>query len=436
MPCKTEMLRHPNTLRRIQQTVATHSSFFSTFTPQPSEAIQHSLNTPNLFAAFTALANEHQAINLGQGFPTFGTPQFVIDNVAKAVNNQPFNQYSRPGGHLQLNQTLATHYTPEFNQKLDPISNICTFTGAQGGLFNTIQSFLNPGDEICTIEPYFDAYKKAADVVGAVTIGVPLRLPSTATTASDYKIDIDELRATLTPKTKMLMLNTPHNPTGKVFDMQELQDIADVVRDFPNLLVVSDEVYEYSTFQPKTHARFANIKDMWERTISLYSAGKTFSCTGWRIGYAIGPDELIKPLIAAQGVLSFCAATPLEIAVGYSMEDAKENNYFNTFSNDLKRKQQLFIDVIQDSPLRPIAADGGYFVMCDTSELKVDRVENESRDFTVAKMLTERYGVTGIPTSPFYDVQNQHLSDNVIRFCFARKDEELEEAGRRLCKIE
>ena len=414
---------------------------FSTFTP--SDAIQPSLNTPNLFAAFTALANEHDAINLGQGFPTFGTPQFVLDNVTAAVSNPPYNQYSRPGGHPVLNETLAGFYSTatRFNKSLDPMANVCTFTGAQGGLFNIIQSFCNPGDEICTIEPYFDAYKKAADVVGAKTIGIPLRLSSssstTTPTASDYTIDIDELRATLTPNTKILMLNTPHNPTGKVFGLEELQDIANVVRDFPDLFVVSDEVYEFSTFQPWTHHRFANIEGMWDRTISLYSAGKTFSCTGWRIGYAIGAAPLIAPLVAAQGVISFCTATPLEIAVASSMVDAEKNGYFDTFANSLSQKQDAFAHSLKKCGLTPILAGGGYFVLADTSAVELPNgVEDEERrDFAVAKHLTMEYGVTGIPTSPFYQDKNKGLSDNVLRFCFARNDEELEEAGRRLEKL-
>jgi aspartate/methionine/tyrosine aminotransferase len=414
-------------------------NFVSAFATAHSEAISHSLSTPNLFASFTALANEHNAINLGQGFPTFGTPQFVLDNVTEAVSNQPYNQYSRPGGHPILNETLANFYSSRFNKNLDPLENICTFTGAQGGLFNIIQSFCDPGDEICTIEPYFDAYKKAADVVGAKTIGIPLRSSSpssSSNSAADYKIDIDELRSTLTPKTKILMLNTPHNPTGKVFSLDELHDIANVVREFPNLLVVSDEVYEFSTFKPLTHHRFATIDGMWDRTISLYSAGKTFSCTGWRIGYAIGSKYLIAPLVAAQGVISFCTATPLEIAVASSMIDGESNGYFDTFSESLSQRQDLFAESLEECGLKPILAGGGYFILADTSGVALpSEYDEERRDFAVAKHLTKEFGVTGIPTSPFYQENNKELSDNVLRFCFARKEEELKEAGKRLKRM-
>jgi aspartate/methionine/tyrosine aminotransferase len=423
------------------QILQTTRRTLSTFTPQFSDAIQHSLNTPNLFAQFTALSNQHNAINLGQGFPTFGTPKFVTDQVTRAVNNQAFNQYSRPGGHPMLNEILASHYAPLFKTPttLDPLSNICSFNGAQSGLFNIITSYLNEGDELATIEPFFDAYKKAAEVVGATTVGIPLRSRENVPhTANDFVLDVDELASKLSEKTKLLILNTPHNPTGKVFSEEELRAIAQVVRSFPNLLVVSDEVYEYSTFQPAKHSRFANIDDdMWKRTISVYSAGKTFSCTGWRIGFAIGNEQLIAPLVAAQGVVSFCSATPLEIAVGYSYQEAQKNGYFDEFAKKLMEKQRLFMDAISDcTALRPIAADGGYFLMCDTSNVRLPiECAEEARDFTVAKFLTEKYRVTGIPISPFYSKENQHLSDNVLRFCFARKDEELREAGRRLCEM-
>jgi aspartate/methionine/tyrosine aminotransferase len=304
-----------------------------------------------------------------------------------------------------------------------------------------VVSFLNEGDEVCTIEPFFGPYKQAADVVGATTIGVPLRPRNGAspTMAEDFVLDLEELRSVLTPKTKMLILNTPHNPTGKVFSTEELKGIADVVRSFPHLMVISDEVYECSTFLPKQHERFANVDDdMWERTISMYSAGKTFSCTGWRIGYAVGPSSLLAPLISAQGVMSYCAATPLEVAVGYSLEEAKSNGYFNQVRDELQQKQSVLVDALKDTPLSPIVADGGYFLMVDTSSLVLpDKYEKDlqGRDFGVAKYLTEKYKVTGLPTKPFYSKENQHLSDNVLRFCFARTSEELEEAGRRLKKL-
>ena len=240
----------------------------TSFTPTYSDAVQHSLGKPNLFAYFTGLANEHEAINLGQGFPTYGTPQFVLDNVTKAVSNPPFNQYTRPGGHPILVDQLASHYSSHFHRPLDPLTNICTFSGAQFGLFDCIVSYLNEGDEMCTIEPFFGPYKQAADVVGATTVGVPLRPKNNASptmTADDFVLDLEELKSVLTSKTKLLILNTPHNPTGKVFSTEELQGIANVVRKFPNLIVISDEVYEYSTFQPKKHERFANMDDMWDR---------------------------------------------------------------------------------------------------------------------------------------------------------------------------
>ena len=188
---------------------------------------------------------------------------------------------------------------------------------------------------------------------------------------------------------------------------------------------------------------FYNIVYFWliiifSRTISVYSAGKTFSCTGWRIGYAVGPSSLLAPLISAQGVMSYCAATPLEVAVGYSFKDAENNGYFKQVSDELQQKQSLLVDSLAGTPLSPIVADGGYFLMVDTSSLVLPgEYENDpqGRDFGVAKYLTVECKVTGLPTKPFYSIENQHLSDNVLRFCFARTSEELKEAGKRLQRL-
>ena len=406
----------------------------------PSATLQNlSRGGANVFAAFTAFANEHGAVNLGQGFPTYGTPDFVKEAAARAIAEE-HNQYSRPGGHVRLNNCLAEFYAPLFGRDIDPMNNVVVFNGAQSALFNIILSFCNSGDEIAVIEPFFDAYQKGAMLVGADVKGVPLRLPAEgSSTAADFSLDLSELDAVLSDKTRLLVLNTPHNPTGKVFTANELQGIADVVRRYPNLIVVSDEVYEMSAFGGlDKHHRFAQCcgEDMFDRTISLYSAGKTFSCTGWRIGYAVAPAALCAPLIASQGAISFCSPSPLEVAIAASMEEAQENDYFASSGQLLESKQRRFADLLSAAGMKPLLAEGGYFLLADTSGIALPEDEqnsNKARDWRVAEYLTETLGVTGIPTSPFYITEgNKALAENTIRLCFARKDEELDEAGRRL----
>lgn len=397
-----------------------------------------------MFAAFTAMAQKHDAVNLGQGFPSFGTPDFVKEAAARAVQEE-YNQYSRPGGHMRLNECLASFYSPVFRRNLDPLTNITVYNGAQGALYNIILSFCDAGDEIAVIEPFFDAYNKAAMLVGAETRGVPLRLQEGSLSAADYQLDLRELDKCLSDRTRLLILNTPHNPTGKVFTSAELEGIADVVKHYPNLIVVSDEVYEMSVFGGlEKMARFAHCKDMFDRTISLYSAGKTFSCTGWRVGYAVAPASLSAPLIASQGAINFCSPAPLEVAVALSMEAAQENGYFNSLGNRLAEKQRRFADLLEAAGMPPVKADGGYFLLADTSSLSLPVKKgkgsksdsDKARDWLIAEYLTEEFGVTGIPTSPFYvSKENAMLAENTIRLCFARKNEELDESGERLAKL-
>ena len=254
------------------------------------------------------------------------------------------------------------------------------------------------------------------------------------------------------------ILNTPHNPTvrfeeryvsygrkrgisltfcgqGKVFNLQELEDIAKVMRKYPEVMILSDEVYEFMTFDRLAHERFALLDGMFDRTISLFSAGKTFSCTGWRIGYCIGPQRFIEPLINTQGVVAFCSATPLEIGISKAFKIAQENNYFEGLASTLQTKRDKLCRALSDAGMKPIVPQGGYFVMADTSKIDVSAIDMSGpRDFKVNQYLTEVKGVTGIPTSGFYAEENMHLSDNMLRFAYCKTDEEIDRAEERLSK--
>jgi len=374
----------------------------------------------NIFAATTAMANACGSVNLGQGFPSFATPEFVNECAKDAIGDH--NQYTRPGGNPALVEVIGKMYSPLLGREIDPMSQVSVSAGAQEGIFNILATFCDPGEEVVCVEPYFDAYKKAADMAGAKVKGVPLRLPEGSTSAGDFKLDIDELDSTLSDKTKLLILNTPHNPTGKVFDKTELNDVAEVVKRYPDLLVLSDEVYEFMCFDGLKHERFATIEGMWDRTISLFSAGKTFSCTGWRVGYCIGPDHLIQPLIDTQGIVSFCAPSPLQVAVAKALESGQRLGYYEDLARTLERKRDVLCSALRQGGLEPVVPQGGYFVMANTSSLPIQGTDSTARDVAANEWLTKELGVTGIATS------------NFIRLAYCKTDAELHQASQRITK--
>eukprot|EP00948_MAST-09A_sp_MAST-9A-sp1_P003529 g3529.t1 len=418
--------------------------------------VQEIINGLSPFAFFTQLSNQHESVNLGQGFPSFKPPKFLTDASENIIHDEHpqhhTNQYSRPGGSLPFVESIAQLYSDShnhddsdtrpiggFGRKLDPLTNICSFNGAQSGINLIMQTFVEPGQDVVAIEPYFEAYKRAAHLVRANTIGVPLQIKDDG---SGYQLDMEMLERAINHETKLLILNTPHNPTGKVFSMKELEDIASICRKFPNLLVLSDEVYEYMVFDGKKHLRFALLPDMWERTISLYSAGKTFSATGWRIGYAIGPENLMQPLHLLQGAMSFCTATPLELAFGNAFKAAVENNYFDELRNMYQKKRDIMCDGLKKGGLNPIVPEGGYFVMASTKNVPVGSPDpenrpgpldfHEERDYKVNEWLTKNCGMTGIPTCFFYNHPTRKLSDDWIRLAFCKTDSEIERAMQSL----
>jgi aspartate/methionine/tyrosine aminotransferase len=343
------------------------------------------------------------------------------------------------------------------------MANLVTCNGAQLGIFLAVSTFCEEEDEIVCVEPCFDAYSKAAALSGCGYRGVPLRQPQELSSVAeqcsgDFTLDLAELEAALTDRTKILFLNTPHNPTGKVFSRDELQGIADVVSRYPNLIVVSDEVYEFSVFDGAVHERFATLSggssgregmaDMFDRTLSLFSAGKTFSCTGWRIGYMVGPEKLVRPLIKAQAAVAFASATPLEMAIASAFQSAEANGYFDNLSKTMQNRRDLLLQGLRGAGLRPVVPGGGYFTMVETGDLCFgedggDQAEcdqpigglSDRPDFRLAEQLTAGVGVTGIPMCPFYSSAHRHLADNLLRLAHCKTEDELVEAGRRFSNI-
>ncbi|KAI9906236.1 hypothetical protein PsorP6_003299 [Peronosclerospora sorghi] len=421
-----------------------------------TRSISHRIRTlpPNVFAEFSALAAKHGAVNLGQGYPSFPTPQFVQQAAIDAIVNG-YNQYTRPGGHVSYVETLAEMYAPIFKRELDPMKEIVTFNGAQEGLASIMAALLEPGDEVLTFEPYFDAYVTISQLHNVQADGIPFHFDPTKRAAflsadsdvamrfssRDFHLDLNGLEAKLTPKTKLLVLNTPHNPTGKVFTQDELVQLAKILERYPNVIVLTDEVYEFMTYDGLVHERMALLPGFFDRTISLYSAGKTFSCTGWRTGYAIGPAHLIEGVIKAHSVVPFCGATPFEMALASAFRDAKRNGYYQELKQTLETKRNRLCDALQAYNWRPIIPEGGYFVCCNVEglpfydefrdlEITSKTPKTEFPDYQFAYKLVKAGHLAVIPTSPFFSHPENRLAPGLVRLAICKDDQTLDESIR------
>jgi len=428
--------RAASTLFDADPTLAARSNVQS-----PLASVRMGRTEPSVFAEFSELSEKHNAVNLGQGFPDYPMPEFVKEAAIEAIR-EDYNQYSRPAGHARLVQTLAARYTPRFGRDINPYTEIGVVGGATNAIFSALVALVDPDDEVVCVEPYFDAPKIAADLMGATTIGVPLRA-DWAETASDWILDLDELDAALNERTKLLVLNTPHNPTGKVFSKAELEGIAKVVQKYPKLVVLSDEVYEGMVFDGLEHQHIATCDGMFERTISVFSVGKTFSATGWRVGYAVGPEELIAPLVRVHQASNFATPTPLQIASAIAFDRASAFGYFDDLKASLEGKRDKLCRLLRTAGLSPIVPQGGYFLLADTTKIGIptdfplweapeDMPLRERRDFAVCRLLCERAGVTAIPASAFFSEGHRHITDSLARFCFCKQDDTLNEAFRRI----
>ncbi len=395
---------------------------------QPAERVRSFGTT--VFAEFTALANEVKAVNLGQGFPDFPAPAFILEAAKDAIDRH-LNQYTRSAGHPRLVHALSQVYSPLFGRTIDPLTEIVVTTGATEGIFATIQALVNPGDEVILIEPFYDSYPASVIMAGGTPVYVPLRAPAGASTAGAWTLDLDELARAFSPRTRLLILNTPHNPVGKVFTQEELQAIAELVRRH-HALVLSDEVYEWMVYPDAAHVRIATLPGMWERTVTLGSAGKTFSVTGWKIGWAIAPPHLAHAILMAHQWIPFCVATPLQEAVAVAFEQAESRGYFDELVDMYRAKRDKLVAALQAAGLPPIVPDGSYFILADTSHLDVAVPPGQLRDVAVCRWLTTEVGVAAIPPSAFYSPEHKHLVAHLARFTFCKTDEALDEAARRL----
>ncbi|KAG0232354.1 hypothetical protein BGW42_008223 [Actinomortierella wolfii] len=398
----------------------------------------------DVWSIFTPLALECQAVNLGQGFMNFPPPDFVVEAAREAVLRNDCNQYSHPKGRPRLRNALAKSYSPLFNRTLDPENEIVVTAGANEGIFSIFAGYLDHGSEVILMEPFFDQYISNITMNGGVPVYCPIR-PTGDTSknmeASQWKVDIKELESKITPRSKIIVLNTPHNPIGKVFSREELEQIGDLAAKH-NLLIISDEVYDRLFFDHKKHERIATLKNYWERTITVGSGGKTFGTTGWRVGWLIGPKALLEPALAAHTRLVFCVNSPLQEAIAVGFEKADEIGFYGSQIQQYEAKREKLLSVFRELGLPYTIPEGSYFILVNTDKIQVPQdykfpeiLYKRPKDFRTCYWLTKEIGVCAIPPTEFYSKPNQPLAENYARFAFCKTDETLDAAAERLLKL-
>ncbi|XP_033119210.1 kynurenine--oxoglutarate transaminase 3-like [Anneissia japonica] len=388
----------------------------------------------NVWVEFSALAAETKALNLGQGFPDFAAPAYMTAALKDVVtsSNPLMNQYTRAFGHTRLVNALAALYGKCHNRTIEPTKEILVTVGAYGSLFNTIMGLVNPGDEVIIIEPFFDCYQPMVLLAGAVPKYIPLKPKENATSTKDWVLDPKELDAMFNDKTKMIIVNNPNNPLGKVFTKDELTMIAELCKKH-DVICLSDEVYEWMIYTGNKHERIATYPGMWERTITVGSAGKTFSATGWKLGWSIGPENLINGLRVVHQHSIYCCPTPLQeaVAIGLETEFARLNQpdcYLSSLAEELEEKRNKVCRVLKDIGLEPIVPDGGYFVIADISKIEGDFEDGTSspKDYKFVRWLTRTVGVATIPPSAFFSDDHKYIGEKYIRICFIKEDSTLD----------
>eukprot|EP00026_Physarum_polycephalum_P009994 Phypoly_transcript_10137.p1 GENE.Phypoly_transcript_10137~~Phypoly_transcript_10137.p1 ORF type:complete len:420 (+),score=55.95 Phypoly_transcript_10137:51-1310(+) len=388
----------------------------------------------SVFAEFTQLANKYSAVNLGQGFPNFPAPPFIKQAATKAIESD-LNQYTRSQGHVRLANAIANTYGPKFNRKFNAMDEIVVTAGATEALFAAIQTLIDPGDEAILFEPFYDSYPAAIVMAGGTPKYVPLRINGSPFDTKNWSLNLQELEKSITPKTKLLILNNPQNTPGRIFSVEELQAISSIAIKH-NLIVISDEVYEYLIYDGQQHTHIASLPGMWERTVTVSSAGKTFSTTGWKIGWVIAPQHLSSAIQMGRQWITFSIATPMQEAVAVALEKSPELNYFAELKDMYEKKRNRLYNILDKHGLTPIMPKGSYFMLADISKISekayLDQSDDSNKDYQFCRWLTKEIGVTAIPMKPFYSTTNAHIANNLVRFTFCKTDETLEEADKRL----
>lgn len=371
-----------------------------------------------IFTEVNDLARQHEAVNLGQGKPDFDGPFEAVEAFTKALQGG-YNQYPPGQGLPILRQAVANHAARAYGLEVDPNGGVQITPGATEAIFASVMGLVDPGDEVIVIEPFFDSYVPDILMAGAVPVFVPMHAP-------DWTFDPDELRAAFSAKTRAIILNTPHNPTGRVYTRAELTMIAELCQEF-DVTVISDEVYEHLIFDDVEHIAIASLPGMFERTVTIGSAGKSFGMTGWKIGWVYGHPDLVKGMAQAHQFIAFAANAPAQAAVAHAF--TLPSSYYEDYRAMYTAKRDLMMQGLEGTGLKAFQPEGTYFVMVDFSDVF------DGDDLAFSKYLITEIGVAGIPPSSFYSPQHRHLGQSQLRFSFCKNDDTLLLAADRLKKL-
>ncbi len=367
-----------------------------------------------IFSVMSALANEYRAINLSQGFPNFESSAELISLVTQYMQ-KGYNQYAPMQGVMLLREAIAEKMERLYGAKYNPESEINITSGGTQAIYTAITAVIREGDEVIVLEPAYDCYAPAILLNGGIPVYVSLKQP-------DYHIDWAEVQKAITPRTRMIMINTPHNPSGAVMQEKDMRELERITRD-TDIMILSDEVYEHLVFDGREHRGIACYPSLAERSFVIYSFGKTYHNTGWKMGYCLAPVSLMSEFRKVHQYLVFSSNTPVQYALADYMKNNRDYTGLNKFYEE---KRDFFLGKIKNSRFKFSPAPGSYFQLLDYSGI------TSEGDFDFAVRLTKEHGVASVPVSAFY----HHPADNkLLRFCFAKTEETLEKAAERLCRI-
>ncbi|XXV26751.1 methionine aminotransferase [Sorangium sp. So ce1389] len=368
----------------------------------------------SIFTVMTRLANEHGAINISQGFPDFDCAPELVETVARHMR-AGHNQYAPMQGVLALREALSAKIERLYGRRYDPATEITITSGATEGIFSTLTAFVRPGDEVILFQPCYDSYAPAVLLNGGTPVFVTLRYP-------DYRVDWDEVRRAITPRTRLLVINSPHNPTGTMLSADDMRELARVL-DGTCALVVGDEVYEHILFDGRRHESLARYPELADRSVVISSFGKTYHTTGWKVGYCAAPQPLSAEIQRVHQFVTFAVNAAIQLAYA---EVVTRDPLAADLAPFYQAKRDRFLKLIEGSRFRPLPCEGTYFQLVDYSEITTER------DADFALRLIREHGVASIPISPFLSGVEP---GPVLRFCFAKRDETLERAAERLRRV-
>lgn len=372
-----------------------------------------------IFTEINMLAQQYNALNLGQGKPDFDAPSDVIAQLVEALQAGKYNQYAPGPGTVSLRKAVADHAARFYNMEIDPTSGVIVTAGATEGVLSAVLGLVDPGDEVIVIEPFYDSYVPDIIMAHAVPVYVPLHPPT-------WTFDPDELRAAFHKNTRALILNTPQNPSGRVFTRQELTLIAELCIEH-DVTVISDEVYEHLLFAGAQHIPIATLPGMFERTVTISSSGKSFNATGWKIGWVYGHPDLVEGVARAHQFVTFAVHHPTQEAVAYALN--LPSTYFEEFQEMYEAKLKLMMSALDSGGFKYCVPEGTYFIMADYSAI----FDGTPVEFT--RHLIKDIGVACIPPESFYSQEHAHVGSGYVRFSFCKSDEMLRQAKERLAQL-